>query len=358
MLYHFFYSFKNSFSYLNIFRYVTTRSFLAFCIATIVAIIFGRKFIDFIKKKQFGQTIREEGPKSHLKKGGTPTLGGVFLSFAAIVAIAICGNFSSVPLLATLFVFFGYFFLGLIDDWKKVVHKNTAGVSAKGKLFWQFLIAGLAMYLLVSTKTISTELYIPFLKSPICDLGYFYIFFGSLVIVSSSNAVNLTDGLDGLAVGPVITSLITLCIFCYLGGHEELSQYLYIPYTQGLSELVVFSTALIGACVGFLWYNTYPAQVFMGDVGSLSLGSVIGMLAVISKNEFLLMVFGGVFVIEALSVILQVGSFKLRKKRIFRMAPIHHHFELKGWEEPKVIVRFWIISLLLAVVALTTIKIR
>lgn len=273
--------------------------------------------------------------------------------------MGIAGNFDAAPVWATIIIMMSFFSLGLFDDYLKILKKNTKGVSARGKLAWQFLTSAAVVYFLLSKGFITSELYVPFYKYPVIDLGWIgYTIFGSFVIVGASNAVNLTDGLDGLAIGPIITSLITLCILCYLGGHSELSQYLYIPYVADLGELVVFAATLVGASLGFLWFNTYPAQIFMGDVGSLSIGGVLGIMSVISKNELLLVCFGGIFVLEALSVILQVGSFKMRGKRIFRMAPIHHHFELKGWAEPKVIVRFWIISVLLAVLAIASLKIR
>ncbi|MCB9094654.1 MAG: phospho-N-acetylmuramoyl-pentapeptide-transferase [Halobacteriovoraceae bacterium] len=358
MLYHFLYPFSQEIPLFNVFRYITTRSFIAFVLGTFFAILWGKKFIAFIRKKQFGQVIREEGPESHKKKGGTPTFGGILILGSMLLALLVCGNFLSYPLLCTLFVMGSYFLLGFVDDYLKILKKNTNGISARGKLVWQFLTAFIISYLLVHKGIITTELYVPFLKYPILDLGWFFYIFSGLVIVGCSNAVNLTDGLDGLAIGPIMTSLVTISVLCYVGGHAELSEYLFIPYIKDIGELVVFSAALIGASFGFLWYNTYPAQIFMGDVGSLSIGGALGVMSVISKNEVLLLIFGGIFVIEALSVIIQVASFKTRGKRVFKMAPIHHHFELKGWEEPKVIVRFWIISAVLAVLSLASLKLR
>ena len=358
MLYHILYPLNEAFNALNIFRYITFRTSIAFLLATILSIWWGRKFIFFMKRKQFGQVIRDDGPESHLKKAGTPTMGGVFLLGSVVIVSLICGNFFSLPFVITMFVCVSLFLLGFLDDYYKVLKKNTDGVSAKGKLFWQFATSIIASYAMIRFDVISTELYVPFLKEPIMDLGYFYVIFASFVIVGSSNAVNLTDGLDGLAVGPVITSCATLLILTYAAGHKEISSYLLIPYIDGIGELAVFTAAIIGAGAGFLWYNTYPAQIFMGDVGSLSLGGVLGTIAVLSKNEILFVIIGGVFVFEAISVILQVGSYKLRKKRIFKMAPIHHHFELKGWPEPKVIVRFWIISIFLAILSIATLKMR
>ena len=358
MFYHFLYPLSHSYAFLNIFRYITVRSFLAFLFSVVFSLIVGKFFIEFMQRKQFGQVIREDGPKDHFKKAGTPTMGGVFIIGSILFALIFLGNFSSPPFLVTLGITFSYFVLGFFDDYAKVVKNSSKGISAKGKLLWQFITAILAMYLLVHFRIIDTQLYMPFLKGPVLDLGFFYIFFGALVIVGSSNAVNLTDGLDGLAIGPIITSAASLAVLVYASGHKELASYLLIPYIENTGELTVLAMAIIGAGVGFLWYNAFPAQIFMGDVGSLSLGGALGTMAVLSKSEILFAFIGGVFVMEAVSVILQVASFKLRKKRIFKMAPIHHHFELKGWPEPKVIVRFWIIALVLAIMSVATLKIR
>jgi phospho-N-acetylmuramoyl-pentapeptide-transferase len=270
----------------------------------------------------------------------------------------ITGNFNSLPLVVCISVMLSFFALGWLDDYLKIIKKNTNGVSAKGKLLWQFVTAIIAGVVLVKMNVIDTNLYVPFVKGPLFDMGWSYIFFVSLVIVGSSNAVNLTDGLDGLVTGPVITSSATLGLLAYVAGHITISNYLFIPYIESVGEIMVLAAAIVGASVGFLWYNSYPAQIFMGDVGSLSLGGVLGTIAVVTKNELLFVVIGGIFVMEAVSVILQVGSYKLRKKRVFKMAPIHHHFELKGWPEPKVIVRFWIISIVLSILALATLKLR
>ena len=349
---------SQDYSVFNIFRYITFRSLMAFLLATTISIIWGKRFIFFMKNKQFGQVIRDDGPQSHLKKAGTPTMGGVVIIGSILIALMICGNFLSAPIILTLFTTLSLFVLGFVDDYLKVLKKNTDGISAKAKLFWQFLIASVAVWAMVYFQVIDTKLYMPFLKESVIDLGYFYIIFGAIVIVGSSNAVNLTDGLDGLAIGPIITSAASLGVLVYASGHKEIANYLFIPYIENIGELTVLAAAIIGAGVGFLWYNSYPAQIFMGDVGSLSLGGALGTVAVLSKNEFLFVLIGGIFVIEALSVILQVGSYKLRKKRIFKMAPIHHHFELKGWPEPKVIVRFWIISIFLAILSVATLKMR
>lgn len=358
MLYHFLYPLSNQISAFNIFRYITFRALVAFLIATIVSIIWGKYVITFLQKKQFGQVIRRDGPESHFKKAGTPTMGGFFIVGSILISLFITGNFFSKPLLITLFVMMSYFFLGFIDDYSKIAKKNTKGVSAKGKLFWQFATAAIAYFIIHHYNVISFDVYSPFIKEPIITLGWVFGIFICFVIVGSSNAVNLTDGLDGLAIGPIITSAATFGIFAYFAGHKEIAQYLLVPYVEDVGELAVLCAAMVGAGVGFLWYNSYPAQIFMGDTGSLSLGGALGSMAVLTKNELLFVVIGGIFVMEALSVILQVGSYKMRKKRIFKMAPIHHHFELMGWPEPKVIVRFWIISIFLAIAAIATLKMR
>ena len=358
MFYHLLYPLSENFSLFNIFRYLTFRSAIAFIISTVISIFIGKYFIRFMAKKQFGQIIREVGPESHLKKQGTPTMGGVFLVGAILLAVLICGNLFNISTISFLFILVSYFALGFLDDYLKVLKRNTDGVSGRYKLLWQFVSALGLMYFLLSSGEFDTRLYVPFFKTAIIDLNYLYVPFGAFVIVGASNAVNLTDGLDGLAIGPIITSALTLALLAYLAGHKEFSDYLYLPFVAHAGELSVMMSAIIGAGVGFLWYNSYPAQVFMGDVGSLSLGGAIGIASILTKNEVLLVIFGGIFVVEALSVIIQVVSFKTRGKRVFLMAPIHHHFELKGWAEPKVIVRFWIMSLLLAIASIATLKIR
>ncbi len=358
MLYHFLYPLSQSFNLFNIFRYITFRAFFAFMLATIISVYWGKNFIAFMKKKQFGQILRTDGPETHFKKAGTPTMGGIVILGTIFISMLFCGNFLSLPVLMTMFVAISLFILGYTDDYLKVLKKNTNGISAKGKLLWQILTASVFAIVLIQNNVIDTAIYIPFYKGPLIDLKYFYVPFVIFVIVGSSNAVNLTDGLDGLAIGPIITSAASLGLLAYVGGHREISSYLFIPYVENAGELLVIAATTIGAGVGFLWYNSYPAEMFMGDVGSLSLGGILGCIAIATKNEVLFIVIGGIFVVEALSVILQVGSYKLRKKRIFKMAPIHHHFELKGWPETKVIVRFWIISIFLAIFAIATLKVR
>ena len=359
MLFHLIYPISQQFNALNLFRYITFRSVIAFLIATVLSIYWGQKFIKFMRRKQFGQSIRNDGPESHFKKAGTPTMGGVVIIGTIFITIAVCGNFYSLPLLATLFVALSFALLGYIDDYLKIIKRDSKGVSARVKIIWQIVTSLVVGYFLIYQGVIDTNLYLPFIKGPVIDLGnILYLIFIIIVIVGSSNAVNLTDGLDGLAIGPIITSATSLSILAYVAGHKDISSYLYVPYIENVGELMVISAAIIGAGVGFLWYNSYPAQVFMGDVGSLSLGGALGTIAILTKNEFLFVLIGGIFVIETVSVIMQVGSYKLRKKRIFKMAPIHHHFELKGWPENKVIVRFWIISIFLAILSIATIKMR
>ncbi len=305
-----------------------------------------------------GQTIREDGPKTHLSKKGTPTMGGGLILFAIALPTLLWADLTNpnvwVAVIVTLF--FGV--IGYVDDHRKVVQKNPKGLSGRQKLFWQTLIALAAAVFIYVTRETPPVLKFPFFKEWSFYLGALFIPFATFVIVGASNAVNLTDGLDGLAVGPTITTSATFLILAYCAGHMKIAEYLQIPYIAGAGELAVFCGCVAASCLGFLWFNTYPAQVFMGDVGSLALGAALAVVAVITKNEILLALCGGVFVVEALSVMAQVASFKMTGKRVFKMAPIHHHFELKGWAEPKVIVRFWIISILLALFTLSTLKLR
>jgi phospho-N-acetylmuramoyl-pentapeptide-transferase len=358
MLYHYLYSLTEFSSVFNIFRYITFRTFVAFFTAFFVVLIWGPYFIQKLKDKQMGQSIRDDGPQSHKKKAGTPTMGGGLILLSTLIPVLLWVDLSNALVWAMLIVTWGFGLIGYVDDWLKVTKKNSKGLSAKVRLLGEFLISSGVLGYLVHNEFMSTLMHIPFLKNVTLDLGYWYVGFGSLVIVAAANAVNLTDGLDGLAIVPVMISTATLGLFAYVAGHLSISQYLQIPHVSGAGELVPVAGVLIAAGLGFLWYNSYPASVFMGDVGSLSLGGSVGILAVLTKNELLLILLGGVFVLEALSVISQVLSFKLTGKRIFRMAPIHHHFELRGMTETKIIVRFWIVSLLLAVLCLATLKLR
>lgn len=358
MFYQWLYHQSHEFSVLNVFRYITFRSFISFFTAFFFCWTFGPYFIDRLVKGQVGQRVRSDGPQTHLKKAGTPTMGGGLILVSVLAPCLLWIDLASPLLWGALVITVGFGFIGYMDDWLKVSKRNTRGLSGKLRLLGEFAIAGSVLTTLVYVHGFSTHLNVPFLKEASFDLGGFYILFASLVIVASANAVNLTDGLDGLAIVPVIVSLSTLALFAYLAGHSQLARYLQIPFVPGASELAPLAAAFVAAGLGFLWFNTYPAQVFMGDVGSLSLGGYLGVMAVFTKNELLLLVLGGVFVVEALSVITQVISFKMTGRRVFKMAPIHHHFELKGLDETKIIVRFWIISLLLAVLSLSTLKLR
>lgn len=358
MLYHLLYPLATSFHFLNVFKYLTFRTIYAVITALVVTFLLGPWVIRRLQAIQVTQVIRTDGPESHLKKQGTPTMGGVMILLATIIPTLLWADLSNRYIWLVLFVLIGYGLLGFVDDYKKVVEKNPKGVTPRQKLIWQSLLGLAVGVVLFYTPGFSTQVTVPFFKNIRPDLGVFYVLFTMLVIVCASNAVNLTDGLDGLAIGPVSINAGTYMLFTYIAGNVKLANYLQIPYVSGAGELSILCGAMAGAGLGFLWYNAYPAEVFMGDVGSLPLGGGLGALAVITKQEILLVIVGGIFVIEALSVIFQVGSYKYRGKRIFRMAPIHHHFELKGVAEPKIIVRFWIITIILALVAISTLKIR
>jgi len=358
MLYHLFYPLASNLKILNIFKYLTFRTIYAMITALIVCFVLGPWFIRKLEGLQARQVIRTDGPESHLEKQGTPTMGGLIILSAIILPTLLWADLTNAYVWATLFITIGYGLIGFVDDYLKVVKKNTKGLSARQKMFWQVLLAGCVAVFLYLSPGFNELLYVPFFKNFHPDLGILFIPFVALVIVGASNAVNLTDGLDGLAIGPVTINAATYMLFAYIAGHATLSAYLQIPRVVGAGELAVICGAMVGAGLGFLWFNSYPAEVFMGDVGSLSLGGTLGIIAVLTKQEILLVIVGGIFVIEALSVIFQVGSYKYRGKRIFRMAPIHHHFELKGVAEPKIIVRFWIITIILALVAISTLKMR
>jgi phospho-N-acetylmuramoyl-pentapeptide-transferase len=325
-----------------------------------MAVIIGPKMIRWLQQMQIGQTVRDDGPESHLAKSGTPTMGGLLILAAIVTSVLFWADLTNRYVWVTLFVVVTYGAIGFIDDYRKVVRKDPKGLIARWKYFWQSVIAiAVAFYLYSSQQNpAETALLVPFFKEVMPQMGLFFIVSTYFVLVGTSNAVNLTDGLDGLAIVPTIMVAGAFAIFAYATGNINFSAYLNIPYLPLTSELVVVCGSIVGAGLGFLWFNTYPAQVFMGDVGSLALGGTLGILAVLVRQEIVLFIMGGVFVIETLSVILQVGSYKLRGQRIFRMAPIHHHYELKGWPEPRVIVRFWIISLILVLVGLATLKLR
>ncbi|MCP5326365.1 MAG: phospho-N-acetylmuramoyl-pentapeptide-transferase [Oceanospirillaceae bacterium] len=348
----------NGFAVLN---YLTLRAIMAALTALAISLWLGPKVIARLKLKQIGQSVRDDGPKSHLSKAGTPTMGGVMILLAIGVSTLLWGNLENRFVWVVLFVTMAAGAIGWVDDYRKVVQKNSRGLPGRWKYFWLSLVAlAAAVFLYVTAQNPSeTTFVVPFFKEYTFQLGaVMFILLSYFVIVGSSNAVNLTDGLDGLAILPTVMVGAALGLCAYLAGNVKFADYLLLPYVSGAGELAVFCGALVGAGIGFLWFNTYPAQVFMGDVGSLALGAALGVLAVVVRQEVLLFIMGGIFVAETVSVILQVGSFKLTGKRIFRMAPLHHHYELKGWPEPRVIVRFWIITLFLVLLGLATLKIR
>ncbi|MEI6860163.1 MAG: phospho-N-acetylmuramoyl-pentapeptide-transferase [Shewanella sp.] len=344
----------------NVFSYVTFRAILGLLTALIFSLWWGPKMIERLQKLQIGQVVRNDGPESHFSKNGTPTMGGILILAGIFISVLLWGDLGSRYVWVVLFVLATFGLIGFIDDYRKVVRKDTKGLIAKWKYILQSIAAiVIAFYLYASADTMGeTQLVVPFFKDIMPQMGVFFIVLAYFTIVGSSNAVNLTDGLDGLAIMPTVMVAAAFALIAYLSGHMQFANYLHIPYLPGAGELVIVCTAIVGAGLGFLWFNTYPAQVFMGDVGSLALGAALGAIAVLVRQEILLIIMGGVFVIETISVILQVGSYKLRGQRIFRMAPIHHHYELKGWPEPRVIVRFWIISLFMVLLGLATLKLR
>jgi phospho-N-acetylmuramoyl-pentapeptide-transferase len=360
MLYHLLYPLHTDFTLFNVVRYLTFRSLAAALTALLVSFIFGPWLIRWLKKKQIWQPIRDDGPLAHRAKEKTPTMGGLLIIVAVTMATLLWVEFDNPFVWLVVLVVVGYGTLGFVDDYRKIERKNSKGLSGKQKLLWQFLLAAVVGWILyeLPDSQLRTTLTIPFFKNLHPDLGWLYIPFVMVVIVGTSNAVNLTDGQDGLAIGPVLTCMMTFGILTYAAGNERIASYLQIPYVAGSGTLAIVCAAVFGAGLGFLWFNTHPAQVFMGDVGSLALGGALGTIAVVTKQELLLALAGGIFVLEALSVILQVGSFKRRGKRIFAMAPIHHHFTERGWAEPKITVRFWIISIILAMMALSSLKLR
>jgi len=359
MLYHLLYPLHTTLSAFNVFRYITFRTIYASLTAFFICFLLGPWIIRKLSGMQVGQYIRDDGPQSHLSKAGTPTMGGVLIVFSIVASTLLWSDLTNNFIWIVLFVILGYGLVGFIDDYLMQIKKRSKGLSVRNKLLLQFGLALIAGYLVYASPDFSTQVTIPFFKRLSPDLGWGYIVFAAFVIVGASNAVNLTDGLDGLAIGPVIIAATTYMIFAYVAGHIKISNYLQINYVVGSGEVAILCGTLAGAGMGFLWFNAYPAQIFMGDVGSLSLGAALGTIAVITKQEILLVLVGGLFVVEALSVIFQVGFFKMTSgRRIFKMAPLHHHFELKGWPEPKVIVRFWIIAIALSLVAMSTLKLR
>jgi len=358
MFYNLLYPLHTTYSFLNVFRYITFRTIYAVVTALVISFLIAPKVTELLKRYQLGQAIRSDGPKTHLGKSGTPTMGGLMILIAVIVSTLLWADMTNLYIGLVLFSTIGFGLIGFWDDYLKCVRKNPKGLAARYKFGLQILVALIIGWGLYESPAYSTVLSVPFFKNIRPDLGAFYIPFAVLVIVGASNAVNLTDGLDGLAVGPIMVTAVAYMIVSYVSGHSDFSSYLIIPHIKGSGELAVFCGAILGAALGFLWFNAYPATLFMGDTGSLPLGGALGTVAVMSKHELLLALVGGIFVIEALSVIFQVASFKSRGKRVFLMAPIHHHFELKGWEEPKVVVRFWIIAIILGLISLSTLKLR
>lgn len=362
MIYHLSQALVNKLSALNILHYITVRSGAAMFTSLLISIIMGKKAISWLSQMQHGgQPIRSDGPESHLKKSGTPTMGGLLILGTVLISTLLWADLTNPYILIALFVTYSFGLLGFLDDYRKVKLRNSKGVSGKVKMLWQLttgILAAIAISFF-SEPGQATNLALPFLKNNAIHLGMIYFFFASLVITGTSNAVNLTDGLDGLAAGPIILVTTCLALICYLTGNSVFANYLHIYYIPQSGELAVFCACIVGATLGFLWYNAPPAQIFMGDVGSLALGGAIGVISVIAKHELVLVILGGLFVIEALSVIIQVASFRLRGgKRVFKMAPIHHHYEKLGWSETKVVIRFWIIAIIFAILGLSTLKIR
>lgn len=358
MIYHLLYSLHDYYSFFNVFRYITLRTVYAVITAMALCLLIGPYMIELLRKYQIGQFVRNDGPASHLTKTGTPTMGGVLIIIIVVLATLSWADLSNIYVWLVLAVLIGFGLIGFTDDYLKVVRKKSAGLRGKYKFTLQIAVATLIAIALYNLPAYSTTLSVPFFKNFNPDLGWFYIPFVIIVIVGASNAVNLTDGLDGLAIGPVLVVTLVYTIITYVAGHAKLADYLLIPFINGSGELAILCGAVFGAGLGFLWFNTYPASVFMGDVGSLPLGALLGTVAVIAKHELLLVIVGGIFVVETVSVIFQVASYKLHGKRVFLMAPLHHHYELKGWQEPKIIVRFWIIAIILGLLALSTLKLR
>lgn len=344
----------------QVFHYLTLRALLSTLTAFFIALLVGPTMIRRLSQYQIGQQVRDDGPQTHLKKAGTPTMGGALILLTIIVTTLLWANLTNCYIWLVLIVTAGFGAIGWLDDYLKLIKKNSKGLPARWKYLLQSTVGFAAAIILYywAKSPAETQLVIPFFKHVVLEMGVFYVLLAYLVIVGTSNAVNLTDGLDGLAILPSVLVGGALGIFAYVTGNDTFANYLSIPFVQGAGELVIFCGALVGAGLGFLWFNTYPAQVFMGDVGALGLGAALGTIAVVVREEIVLVIMGGIFVLETVSVILQVASFKLTGKRIFRMAPIHHHFELKGWPEPRVIVRFWIITVILVICGLATLKLR
>ena len=361
MLYQFLLNFVDTFGFLNVFKYLTFRTGLSFFTSLIIVLFIGGPFIKFFSNQKILNPIRDDGPEDHIvKKIGTPTMGGVIILSGLLISVLCWGDLSNINILFCMFIAISFGLLGAFDDYKKIKQSNSSGISSKFKIISQIILAiiGISFFVYLSDYQEITNLYFPFFKNLIFDLGWFFIPFAVFVITGSSNAVNLTDGLDGLATVPVILVAACFAFISYVTGNIVFSNYLQIPYIEGTGEVAIFCGAIIGSCLGFLWFNAPPAKIFMGDTGSLSLGGSLGAVGIITKHEIVLAITGGLFVLEAVSVMVQVISYKLTGKRIFKMAPIHHHFEKKGWPESTVVIRFWIISIILAMIGLATLKLR
>jgi phospho-N-acetylmuramoyl-pentapeptide-transferase len=358
MLYMLLFPLHTSYSAFNVLRYITFRTVMAALTAFVISFVVGPWLIRKLTANQIGQQIRSDGPERHLAKAGTPTMGGVLILSSLILATLLLADLSNRYVWLVLLVTLGFAAIGFVDDYRKLSGRSSRGLPGRTRLRWEFVIGLSAGAILYWVPHFDTVLYFPFFKNLHVDLGILYIPFAALLLVGASNAVNLTDGLDGLAIGPVMTTGFTYGVFAYATGNARYAEYLQLAYVDGVGEVAIFCGALVCAGLGFLWFNAYPAMMFMGDVGALPLGAALGIVALLTKQELVLPIAGAVFVVEALSVILQVASYRLRRKRIFRMAPIHHHFELQGWPEPQIIVRFWIVSILCALVALSTLKLR
>lgn len=360
MLYHLFDSLAQDYSFLNVFRYLTFRAILGVLTALVISFWIGPGMIRRLGYRQMKQVVRHDGPESHLQKAGTPTMGGALLLVAIGIATLLWSDLTNRFVWVVLLTTFGFGAIGWVDDYKKIINKDPRGIGAKNKFFWQSVVGlAAAIFLYYTARTPEeTQLIVPVFKDIAINMGPMFIVLAYLVIVGTSNAVNFTDGLDGLAIMPTVMVGGALGVFAYLTGNINFSQYLGIPYIAGVGEVLIFCAALMGAGLGFLWFNTYPAMIFMGDIGALALGAALGVIAVVVRQEIVLFIMGGLFVMETLSVVVQVVSFKLTGKRVFRMAPLHHHYELKGWPEPRVIVRFWIITVILVLIGLGTLKVR
>jgi len=358
MLYHLLVPLSEQISAFNVFRYITFRSIGAALTALLIAFVVGPYLIGLLEKRQVGQTVREDPPERHQAKAGTPTMGGVLILLALITSTLLWAEWTNPYMWIVLGVTLGCGILGFFDDYLKAIQKKPEGIRARTKLFWQLVIAGAAAIALYLLPAFDSEISLPLFKNFHPAIGWLYIPLTVLVIVGFSNAVNLTDGLDGLAIGPVLITTGVIGIFAYVCGHRVIAEYLELKYVPGAGTLAIFCTSMMGAGLGFLWFNAYPASLFMGDTGSLALGGALGAMAIVIRQEVVLIIAGGLFVVEVVSVIMQVASFKLRGRRIFLMAPIHHHYELKGWPEPQIIVRFWIISVILGLVSLALLKLR